>query len=90
MHAHVQSIENITLCHYPSAMTNKFEQWACVQFCVELHKSVTETFEMLCEALQDYFLGQTQVSFGMLISKTVERHLKMIIVQDDFTQTKHL
>jgi hypothetical protein len=40
----------LTLCFPLAAMDGKIGQRVCIKFCVKLRKSVTETFEMLCEA----------------------------------------
>jgi hypothetical protein len=40
-------------CFILSAMDDKIEQRVCIMFCVNLGKSVTETLEMLHEALEN-------------------------------------
>jgi hypothetical protein len=43
------------------AMNGKIEQCGCIQFCVELGKSTTETFEMLCEPFGEHSLSWTGI-----------------------------
>jgi hypothetical protein len=42
-------------------MDGKLEQCVCINFCVKLSKSATETTEMLHEAFEEHSLSQTAV-----------------------------
>jgi hypothetical protein len=42
-------------------MDGEIEQRVCIKFCMNLGKSATKTFEMLCEAFGEHSLSQTAV-----------------------------
>jgi hypothetical protein len=58
-------------------MDGKIEQSVCINFCVKLSKSTTETIEMLHEAFGEHSLSQTVVFNGIHVSRAVEFQLKM-------------
>jgi hypothetical protein len=43
-------------------MDGKIEQRVCINFCVKLGKSATETLEMLCEAFGEHSSSHTAIS----------------------------
>jgi hypothetical protein len=51
----------LTSCFVSPAMDGKIEQHACINFCVKLGKSATETLEMLREAFGEHSSSQTAV-----------------------------
>jgi hypothetical protein len=42
-------------------MGGKIEQRVCINFCMKLHKSATETLEILCEAFGELSSSRTAV-----------------------------
>jgi len=60
-------------------MSNKPEQRVCIQFCIKLEKSATETFEMIKKAFEDETMSR---------SKTFEWHKRFLkgreATSDDF------
>jgi hypothetical protein len=50
-----------TLCFILSVVGGKIEQRICIEFCVKLGKSATETLEMLREAFGEHYLSQMAV-----------------------------
>jgi hypothetical protein len=64
-------------------MDGRIEQRVSIKLCVKLCKSVTETLEMLREALVEHSLSWTEFFNGNHVLRPVECQMKVTTVQSD-------
>jgi hypothetical protein len=69
-------------------MDGKIEQCDCIEFCVKLSKSATETLAMLRQAFGEHFLTGQQFLNHIHVSRPVECQLKITNVLGDQAPAK--